>query len=251
MDNTLPLLLHRVKNCLPGLDGRVGAPDPDAIVVGADNRRQLQALRDHWQQAHPEAGPHYWSSRCWSLLVWQPVYLSVLSVHLGHLAPRLATLGQRATQGFISGFSLPEHQPHAGSETQLIQAACAEIRLVCERLFADLNAVQKVHAKLAGRLKADCVMAALLHTQQCHPGLDDEALERLGRRWLAALELPDASGLMRVPLSGGRQRLALHRKVCCQHFRRCDGELCSTCPKLSLEQRLTRLRQEFADAVSD
>jgi len=53
-----------------------------------------------------------------------------------------------------------------------------------------------------------------------------------------------ASGLLAVPLAEGGTRLGLQRKACCQHFRRADGELCDSCPKLPLAERERRLRKQ-------
>jgi len=47
-----------------------------------------------------------------------------------------------------------------------------------------------------------------------------------------------------VQLTDGGTRLGLQRKACCQHFRRADGELCDSCPKLPLAERTRRLREQ-------
>jgi hypothetical protein len=59
--------------------------------------------------------------------------------------------------------------------------------------------------------------------------------------------MPRSSALLEVRLDDGRECLALGRNVCCQHFRRDDGEFCSTCPKLKPEERQRRLREELAN----
>ncbi|MDC7689848.1 siderophore ferric iron reductase [Vogesella indigofera] len=248
---TLPAVLAQLARILPGLDGQVGAPASSDITVDAANPAPVAALLQHWQQAHPEAGPHYWGSRSWTLLLWQPVYLAVLAVHLAGCLPRLTGMAQRQHGGFVAGFSLPDAGLQHGSEAVLIASAGAQLQALSQPLLELVNQHVKLHPKMAGRLLADCLLAALLHAQRCDAQLGNPRLLALAPQWLAALAQPDASALMTVALDDGRQRLALERKVCCQHFRRCDGELCSTCPKLKPAARLALLKQELShDAVT-
>ncbi len=86
-------------------------------------------------------------------------------------------------------------------------------------------------------------MAALLHSQRLD-GCSNLQLCRAADVWLAACAMSGASGLLAVPLAEGGTRLGLQRKACCQHFRRADGELCDSCPKLPLAERERRLREQ-------
>ena len=90
------------------------------------------------------------------------------------------------------------------------------------------------------------MLAALLYVQNnLRETLCNTRMRVLEGMWLEALGLKDNSELICIALDDGQERLALGRKVCCQHFRRADGELCSTCPKLKQEERIARLRQEL------
>ena len=104
--------------------------------------------------------------------------------------------------------------------------------------------MQNIHGKLAQRLAADYVLAALLLVQR-QLSLDNQQLRGLSARWLEVLGLHGGSDLLEVRLEDGRNCLTLERKACCQHFRRGDGELCNTCPKLRRDERLLRLRELF------
>ncbi|WP_174874168.1 siderophore ferric iron reductase [Vogesella oryzae] len=244
-------LLAAISRCLPGLDGTLDAATPDALTADAANPDPVAALLQHWQQAHPEAGPHYWGSRVWTLLVWQPVYLAVLAVQLAGCLPPLGGMAQRQRGGFVAGFSLAQGDLQHGDEATLIAAAGQVLQAACQPYLAMINQQLKLHPKMAGRLQADCLLAALLFVQRCDARYDNARLQALAPQWLAALAQPEASGLMTVTLDDGRHKLALERKVCCQHFRRCDGELCSSCPKLKPAARLALLKQELsADAVT-
>ncbi len=226
--------------------GRIGNASVDQLSCGsADNPSRIAALCAHWEQAHPEAGHHYWNSRSWSLLIWQPIYLSMLAVQLARRAPCLAKMGQSVSVGFVSGFCLPQHCPRKGVSQDLIRFAADELRHFIEQQLGEFNSVSAIHPKQGRLLAADCARAALLLTQRCQL-LPNEQLRELEGLWMEALALSAGSSLIEVSIDDGRGRLALGRKVCCQHFRRADGEFCNTCPKLKQEERLCRLREAFA-----
>jgi siderophore ferric iron reductase len=242
----LARLIETTTQALPRMDGRVGQACGEQLVYGgAQNPSRIAALHAHWMSAHPEAGPHYWSIRSWSLLIWQPIYLSVLAVHLARQAPCLASMGQSVSQGLVAGFCLPPHCPRQGNVADLIAYSADQLVRFIERQLIDFNSVCEIYPKLARLLAADCARAALLWADRCEPLAAGQLLEREGQ-WMEALALSPGSSLIEVHTDDGRQCLALGRKVCCQHFRRSDGEFCDTCPKLKQEERLKRLRAEFA-----
>jgi siderophore ferric iron reductase len=238
-------LLHVAARALPGLTGEIGPAGNDQLQCGSTgNQARVAALHAHWQHAYPEAGAHYWSARSWSLLVWQPVYLSLLAVHLCARAPSLAQMGQSMRDGFICGFRLPEHRPCRGTQSDLIACASSHLRRFVDDQLTEFNGVASIHPKMARLLVADCLRAALLLVQP-RASVTNAALHEIEARWLEAMALPGGGSLVEIGLSDSRQCLALGRKVCCQHFRRADGEPCSSCPKLKPEERTRRLRDEL------
>ena len=242
----LAQLIALAAHPVPSLAGAVGQPTRDQLVCGdADNPARLVALHGALHSRHQEAGPHYWGVRAWSLLIWQPIYLSLLAVHLAHRAPFLRHMGQSVSEGFVGGYRLPAHQPERGVLDELIRFAASEVSGFIERQLAEFNSVLNIYPKLARLLMVDCVRDALLLVQR-QLGLDCTQLLGLEQRWLAALAQPTASGLISVRLDDGRECLALERRACCQHFRRLDGELCATCPKRKPGERLSCLRKEMA-----
>ena len=231
---------------LPGIPARVGVSAGDQLACGSDgNPARVAALYEHLQRSFPEAGAHYWTVRTWTLLIWQPIYLSLFGVHLAERAPCLDGMGQTVCDNMVYGFCLPEHCPRRATPHALIDFAAEQVRTLVERQWQDFDAVAGIHRKLARRLQADCVLGALLMIQR-QQSLANERMHQLEHLWLEALELRGDSSLIDVRLDDGRERLALGRKVCCQHFRRSDGNYCSSCPKLKQEERLTRLRQELS-----
>ncbi len=164
-------------------------------------------------------------------------------MRLAGQAPCLDGLAQGVEQGFVAGFCLPDHPPLQGEPQRLLRHAGAQIRGFCEQAQAVSGPLLGLHAKLAQRLAADCVMAALLHSQRLD-GCGNLQLCRRADAWLNACAMPGASGLLAVQLAAGGTRLGLQRKACCQHFRRADGELCDSCPRLPLAERERRLREQ-------
>lgn len=147
----------------------------------------------------------------------------------------------------VLGFCLSDHCPQRAAEDELINLAGSQLADLLRRQHVEFCQVQSIHGKLAQRLAADYVLAALLLVQR-QLSLDNQQLRGLSARWLEALGLRGGSDLLEVRLEDGSDCLTLERKACCQHFRRCDGELCSTCPKLRRDERLVRLREELAQA---
>jgi len=98
----------------------------------------------------------------------------------------------------------------------------ARLLAVAARVVPGLEGAQA--PQQAPRLRAE------LHTQ--------------GTAWLAALGLPGESGYLDYRGTGGEERIALDRKVCCLHFRRRDGERRSTCPRRSVADRIACLDLE-------
>ena len=226
--------------------GKVGdALTGQLICGGVDNPQRIATLHAYWVAAHPEAGAHYWSVRSWSLLIWQPVYLSFLSVHLVGQAPCLVRMGQTVNNGLVGGFCLPEHRPRRGDLGELIDFSSDQLRHFIEEQLSDFNKACQIYPKMARLLAADAARAALLWADRCKP-MGNECLREVEEQWMQALALSPGSSLIAVHTDDGRECLALGRKMCCQHYRRIDGEYCNTCPKLKEQERMQRLRAEFA-----
>ena len=234
--------LRLAQRVIPSLRGEQGGVSPaNALRLGDDVA--LQALCDHWAQAYPEAGAHYLALRCWGLAIWQPIYLCVIAVHLDGLVPRLAGLAQPVKAGFPSGFNLPVHAPVGGTFSERMDAAAAELRAFCGAIRRALKPRVALHERAADRLQAECVLGALMAVRP-HTSLSDADVTAIGEAWLAALGIAGGCGFFAYRARDGTPALALDRKVCCHHFRRHDGEKCSTCPKLSLDARIARLLAE-------
>ncbi|NML31704.1 siderophore ferric iron reductase [Paraburkholderia antibiotica] len=214
------------------------------------NRAALEALLAHWTDAYPEAGRAYWSLRCWGILIWQPIYLSVIGAHTTQRVLSLARFEQPIENGWTREVRVPAHEPAQAEPAALIELTAREIVACCTQSFDDLSRVIRVNPIAAAGMQADCVLAALLAVRAVHPEWDHAHVEALGERWLAALSLDGRGGFFAYTRSDRSSALALDRQTCCYHYRRRDGELCSTCPRLQKCERIARLNAEHDAAAA-
>lgn len=243
----LSRLVDAAASVLPGWRGSLRAPGPEHRPWCSPGAGQLAALHAQLARRHPEAGPHYWALRGWGLLIWQPVYLSVIGVHLCGLCPRSQALLQSPADGELGDYALADQLPFTGDEAACLLLAAAQLAEGCEGLLRAWQAQAPLHPKAARLTLADSTLAAVLAVQR-HERLAGPASEaraqRRGACWRAALGLPRAGGYFKYQDAAGAERLALDRTVCCLHFRRHDGDRCSTCPKRPLPERIACLNLE-------
>lgn len=239
-------VVRSLQRALPGIPVQVGNASTGHILTCDTAQLPVHELVEGLRRAYPEAGPHYWSARAYSLLVWQPAYVAVLSVHLAGVLPDLQDMGQECRGDFVWGLSLPATMPCCVGVDAMIPRAAHMIAQAGRTLAASLGHEISIHPKLASRLLADYVMAALLLVQRQRAGLDNATVRCRAHQWLEAAGLAQCSGVTAVRLDDGQEHLVLERRACCQHFRRHDGGLCSTCPKLKPEERQVMIKRELA-----
>ncbi|MGP4844527.1 siderophore ferric iron reductase [Marinobacter sp. 1Y8] len=233
----------------PALAGELCSGESPCIVAGRDNRYQVSALVENLQFSFPDAGAPYWSARCWTFLVWQPIALSIVGVHGAGVLPPIGALRQKIGPGYsyVAGYQLPGSDWRADSEQALIDAGGAVLRQVCDQLLDELRGVINFKPLSAMRLVADSLIGGLMRL----PGMRDDAnvarLQFLTDRWLAAAGLEGQSGLIPVHLDDDIVRLGLSRKGCCMHYRCSSDELCAGCPKLRPAERMQSIKQELME----
>lgn len=240
----LAQVLRLVQDVVPNLRGELC----DAANLPDENEalRVATALTRYWRHAYPEAGAHYAALRCWGLAVWQPIYLCVVACHAAAAVPRLSGMQQPVVAGLPKGFRLPAHTPVVGDLSLRMSVAAREIRIYCDRMRAVLLPKVGLHGTAADRLQAECVLGALLQVGRYDAEIRDEELVAHGKAWLALLGIYGGCDFLAYRARDGTDRLALDRQVCCHHFRRRDGDKCSTCPKLPLDTRIDLLQAETA-----
>jgi siderophore ferric iron reductase len=236
-------LVAMASHAVPGWAGQVVAE----AAVPWHAEPGLAELRRHWATKHPEAGPHYAALRGWGLLVWQPAYLVVLAAHLSDVQVDLDRLSLQLREGDVSGYAVAEHAPLRGDEAVRLRTGAQQLAAGVVRLLSAWQGHAPLQDKAARRTVADCVLAALLAARKQRQWSSAHT-RVLGEQWLAALDLRGESGYIDYRGVTGDEALALDRKVCCLHFRRRDGERCTTCPKRAPRERVLRLQAEKAAA---
>lgn len=201
---------------------------------------QVAQLAESLAQAHPEAGRHYWAFRTWGLLVWQPVYLALAGVHLHRIGIRTDCISQKAQPCMVWGSQIADHAPFEADEAELLPETAAPLREAVRQLLETCVGALDLHPKAAGRLLADCVTAATLGIMPLRPDWSTDQAVAWGECWLDALGLRDAAGFLRRSDPDGGEHLLMERKVCCLVYKRHDGALCGTCPRIPLADRLAR-----------
>ncbi|NYT85881.1 siderophore ferric iron reductase [Pollutimonas harenae] len=202
--------------------------------------RQVGELADSLAQTHPEAGRHYWAFRTWSLLVWQPVYLTLAGIHLNGMGIRPECISQQTSPCTVWGCRIADHVPFEDGEDELLNIAAGSLHDGVARLFNTCIETIDLHPKAAGRLLADYVTSATLRIGDLRADWSADDTVAWGERWLDALGLHDAGGFLRYGRVGD-ESLAIERKVCCLVYKCHDGTLCDTCPKIPLADRFARL----------
>lgn len=238
-------LLAVAKSYHPALRGDRAPPQAGAICIARDNLKTVTELYQHGQQQHPEAGRAYWAARCWTLLIWQPIYLTLAAVHGCRQLPDLQSMNQHTRNGIVAGFSLSKTRVQTKRDDKLIAAAAQDLKHLCEALQTECQNCFQLHSRLATRLAADTLLSGLIMLPTINPQLKNNDILRLTEAWLHSLQWHGQSELMTVSINSNQQKLALNRKTCCFNYCCADGALCATCPKQSLAERQQRIAQEL------
>ncbi|WP_417594238.1 siderophore ferric iron reductase [Oceanospirillum sp.] len=263
-------LCHLIEHHMPAMAPVIRQPDADEYILGADNQSFITSLYQAIEYASPEAGRFYWAAQSWNMLTWQPIILTLASVSLFNLAPDFSRIGIRLQGEMAAGLSLGEN---AFSDYSGVRAQVGSTDIFCdpahhlktflEQSLNDISVYYPINRNLARRLFADRVLSTLLLLQslssqsvatatQPYARLLNTQTEALAEYWLQALELEGASSLMRIPFQSDAfpegERLALNRKGCCQHFRKADGEVCASCPKNKIPERIRLIQESWSQA---
>jgi len=192
----------RIVNSLSGVPGIRGF---------SDNMECIVSLRDCWAARYPEAGPHYLALRCWGLLIWQPIYLSVISVECSSAVPDITQICQPVPEGgFICSYDIAEHSPYRSCISDCMNFSARQLQMMCRELYYELTRIVRLGPRAAACMQADCVLGAILAIKKCDSSLENARAIKRTRRWLDALSLGGCSGFFltivmvinQLPLTG-------------------------------------------------
>lgn len=244
----LAALKHLLAEKLPGMPfseneaSSAGLIYPHTIGVAAP------ALYQSISDSTPEAGHFYWSAQCWNMLCWQPVILTLISVHCTGLSPKLSVIGQYQEADVVRGLTLNEASfSHPESQQLAFLSAAQQLKTYLNSALNQLTEHFALNRKLMRYLFADRVLSTLLLLQQATSSTENPALKALASQWLEELELQEMSSLMGIHFEGS-ERLALDRKGCCQHFRREGAVVCASCPRHKKPERIRLILESWKAA---
>lgn len=230
--------IDAVRTAMPGIDAEFSAT-PSGWLGAGDDRNVVARLHNEIASSHAPAGAAYHAVRSWSMLVWQPAMAGITGVHGQNLALPVDRMGQRIAEGGVYGFRLPAGQSLRTDLAEMIDLTATRIRVIADRLYAELCAISPVKEKIAYRLLADRILGTLVHFHAHQPHLD--VCAHAGR-WLDAAGLSGMSALADVRLTSGALHPVLDRKQCCLHYLCEPGALCQSCPKQPRALRMERMQ---------
>lgn len=240
----LEALFDAARSRVALFDGSVGPWRAGFVGEAVSERQDLVTLLAATRRDFEAAGAAYWATRAWTMLLWQPCALAVLSVHGLSFAVALDRMVQQVDGPLVAGFRLVDAQLDRGPEEQLVTLSGARLRRLADALYDGLSSITKLKRLNAERLLADRLLGVL--TLQSHEP-SREACERIaetGEAWLHATGLSGQSRLIVRQTPSGAYRAVLDRKACCLHYRYEPGNLCASCPKQGDTERFARLLAE-------
>ncbi|MFV0574000.1 MAG: siderophore ferric iron reductase [Vibrio sp.] len=229
-------LFHYAEHITPYLHGELKAEidiqQDNWIEASAENAELLQDIYSKLQFSHPEAGNAYWLNRTWSLLLWQPIYISFISIYGIHALPQVSKMAQqwRAEVNFVSGFKLPESKMFEGDVESLVHHAAAELLPLFEHYRQQLDQNVRIRPGYTQHLLADLLLMALLRLQDIYTDLPQDYIWQHAQTWLKAFGL-SCKPLESLNYDEIDQKWHFVRTTCCMVYR-CEGRgMCPDCPR--------------------
>ncbi|MCD0506267.1 (2Fe-2S)-binding protein, partial [Bordetella petrii] len=134
--------------------------------------------------------------------------------------------------------------PLRGTLCQRIARGAAEAAQFCAQMRGAMQQVLPLKRKTADATVAECVLAAVLLAARLARA-DTVQTRAWAGQWLRIMGVAEGCGLLGYQNARGDPALMLDRTICCHHFRRRDGDKCASCPKLTEDERISRM---LADA---
>ena len=138
------------------------------LRIGQDNTQVLQDFYQGLQHLYPLPGKPYWQARGWTLLTWQPLYLSFLTLYgLGSVPSALGQVSQQTSEGMVSGYFLPQGpwyslKNNAHTVPELIALTCEQLRPMISQLQQEFETVCGFNQAKSQRALADQLLIILL-----------------------------------------------------------------------------------------
>ncbi len=159
---------NRIKNDHSSFVSNPENSNQGLLQIGQDNTQVLQDFYQSLQHLYPLPGKPYWQARGWTLLTWQPLYLSFLTLYgLGSVPSALGQVSQQTSEGMVSGYFLPQGpwyslKNNARTVPELITLTCKKLRPMISQLQQEFEAVNGFNQAKSQRALADQLLIILL-----------------------------------------------------------------------------------------
>ena len=213
-----------------------------------NHQATIEALLNHYRKAQPKAGREYWATRVWTLIIWQPIYLSLYAVHMMEQPLNLAALQQRVEQASVYGYSFEtsiNNNDEFQNPTSTFQLMTQRLKEWVDELYESINELMPLNKANSYGLIADTIMHALLAIKNITPSFNDQTLILMSKKWCQALELVNRKGLFLselklINIHSQPAQLMIKRKSCCRHYLIDPDDLCSSCSRQCWQTRIKR-----------
>ncbi|MDR9829004.1 siderophore ferric iron reductase [Vibrio sp. FNV 38] len=214
----------------PYLAGEVINPLTYSIRNDAQCAEAIHTLYERIALNHPEGGAAYWMTRTWESLIWQPIYISFMSVYAFQTLPDIKSMAQQIQGSFVAGYQFPDTTHQHGSVQELVSKACAQLRELFDHYLQAMNQNIRIRPGYASHLTADLVMNSIAKMQAMQPEFSHSNLLDEAQLWTKALTLPKKhiEGFTAQPDGSGTKYT---RTSCCLFYRCESGSLCVDCPR--------------------
>ena len=213
-----------------------------------NHQATIEVLLNHYRKAQPKAGHEYWATRVWTLIIWQPIYLSLYSVHMMEQSFNLATLQQRVEQASVYGYSIEtsiNNNDKFQNPATTFQLMTQGLKNLVDELYESINKLMPLNKANSYGLIADTIMHALLAFKNITPLFNDQTLILMAEQWCQALGLVNRKGLFLselklIDIHSQQSQLMIKRKSCCRHYLIDPDDLCSSCSRQCWQTRIKR-----------
>jgi len=176
-----------------------------------------QRVKTHY----PRAGRTYWAINVWRQIIWQPIYLCLVSVDKDLPLPNLVELRQ-CVQGSVVYKMAPVQEWQLENETSSLTSVAGKLNQAIDSTFSQLQNVCRLQRHRAEAQVQDILAIAL---QRICSDASLNALQNSLEQWHQALLMPSRNKFIKTN--------ELERADCCMHLKIEPDSPCNNCPQIN------------------
>lgn len=232
-------LTNLTKSVIPGFS-HLERIEESACIQAEQPDQGIAQLANAIAKGAPEAGAPFWRLRVWGMLIWQPVYLAILSAYRLQISiDHFDRIALKQTAHYTLGYQLPENSDiiHHDSIDKAIDQLAPALETLCQRYAEALCEHMSVRQPLLMAILADTVFATLEHLinqNMLALSVPNKSLwlYQQGQKWcqLMGLNVPKTAQRLLI------EEENFQRKTCCLIYRCKDAKECANCPRLATRQ---------------